>query len=78
MQKTLAILNEMESAGLVDRYAIGAAMAREIFSRKARSRQAAATLPIEEKLRRLVIMQMRANEIRKSAGRPTMRVWELS
>jgi hypothetical protein len=27
MQKTLAILNEMESAGLVERYAIGGAMA---------------------------------------------------
>jgi len=27
MQKTLAILNELESAGLVERYAIGGAMA---------------------------------------------------
>ncbi len=27
MQKTLAILNELEAAGLVERYAIGGAMA---------------------------------------------------
>ena len=53
-------------------------LAREIFAGKARSRQAAAALPIEEKLRRLVAMQQRANEIRRSTSRPTMRVWELN
>ncbi len=54
-----------------------AALAREIFAGKARSRKAAAALPIEEKLRRLVAMQQRANEIRHHAGRPLIRVWEL-
>jgi hypothetical protein len=53
------------------------AVAQEIFDAKARRRKLAAALPIEEKLRRLVAMQQRANEIRKSAGRPLMRVWEL-
>ena len=53
-------------------------LAREIFAGKARSRKAAAALPIEEKLRRLVAMQERANEIRRSTSRPTMRVWELN
>jgi len=54
------------------------AMAAEVFAGKVRSRKPAATLPIEEKLRRLVAMQHRANEIRKNAGRPLRRVWELS
>lgn len=53
-------------------------IAEEIFRRKQRSRQAAAALPIEEKLRRLVAMQRRANEIRLATGRRPMRVWELS
>ena len=53
-------------------------LAGEIFADKTRSRKAAAALPIEEKLRRLVAMQQRANEIRRSASRPTMRVWELN
>lgn len=53
-------------------------LAGEIFAGKVRSRKAAAALPIEEKLRRLVAMQQRANEIRRSASRPTMRVWELN
>ena len=54
------------------------ALAEEIFSGKVRSRKVAAALPIEEKLRRLVAMQQRANEIRRSASRPAMRVWELN
>jgi hypothetical protein len=53
------------------------AIAREIFQRKNNSRREAAALPIEEKLRRLVAMQQRANEIRRSTGRLLMRVWEL-
>ena len=52
-------------------------LAQEVFDAKARRRKIAAALPIEEKLRRLVAMQQRANEIRKSSGRPLMRVWEL-
>lgn len=52
-------------------------LAEDIFRRKDTSRLAAAALPIEEKLRRLVAMQRRANEVRRSVGRPTMRVWEL-
>ena len=54
------------------------ALAKEIFDGKARSHMAAAALPIEEKLRRLVAMQQRANEIRRSTARPLMRVWELN
>lgn len=53
-------------------------IARDIFAGKERSRKAAATLPIEEKLVRLVAMQRRANEIRRSSSRPLMRVWELN
>ena len=53
-------------------------LAREIFAGKARSRKAAAALPIEEKLRRLVAMQQRANEIRAATARPLIRVWELN
>ena len=52
-------------------------IAEEIFRRKSQSRREAAALPIEEKLRRLVAMQQRANEIRRSTGRLLMRVWEL-
>jgi hypothetical protein len=55
-----------------------ATLAREIFASKVRNRKAAAALPIEEKLRRLVAMQQQANEIRRSANRPLMRVWELN
>jgi hypothetical protein len=55
-----------------------AIIAREIFAGKARSRKAAAALPIEEKLRRLVAMQHRANEIRSSTGRRLIHVWELN
>jgi hypothetical protein len=36
-------------------------LAKEIFARKERSRKAAAALPIEVKIRRLVVMQQRAN-----------------
>jgi hypothetical protein len=54
-----------------------AGLAEKIFDGKARSRKAAAALPIEEKLRRLVFMQQRANEIRRRVGRPLMRVWNL-
>ena len=55
-----------------------ASLAREIFAGKNRSRKAAAALPIEEKLRRLVAMQKRANEIRRSSNRPLMRFLELN
>jgi hypothetical protein len=53
-------------------------LAGEIFAGKVRSRKAAAALPIEEKLRRLVAMQQRANQIRKATGRSPIRVWELN
>ena len=54
------------------------ALAREVFQGKARSRKLAAVLSVEEKLRRLVAMQKRANEIRAATARPLMRVWELN
>jgi len=54
------------------------AIAREIFAGKDRSRKAAAALPIEEKLRRLVAMQQHTNEIRRSTGRRPIHVWELN
>jgi hypothetical protein len=53
-------------------------LAEEIFRRKQSSRREAAQLPIEEKLRILVEMQKRANEVRRATGRPEMFVWELS
>lgn len=52
-------------------------IAERIFERKRVSRQEAARLPIEEKLRILVRLQMRANEIRRATGRPEMFVWQL-
>ncbi len=52
-------------------------LAEDIFRRKDASRRLAAALPIEEKLGRLVVMQVRANEVRRLAGRPAIRVWEL-
>jgi len=55
-----------------------ATIARQIFAGKDRSRKAAAALPIEEKLRRLVAMQQRANEVRQSTGRRPIHVWELN
>jgi hypothetical protein len=54
-----------------------AAIATQIFQGKTRSRQQAAALPIEEKLRRLVAMQRQANQVRLAANRRPMRVWEL-
>ena len=53
-------------------------IAEEIFRRKQAGRREAARLPIEEKLRILVEMQKRANEIRRAAGRPEMFVWQLT
>jgi hypothetical protein len=53
------------------------AIAEGIFQGKARSRELAAMLPIEEKLRRLVAMQKRVNEIRAATARPLLRVWQL-
>jgi len=50
-------------------------IAEEIFRRKQVARRAAARLPIEEKLRILIEMQKRANEIRRATGRPEMFVW---
>lgn len=52
-------------------------LAEDIFRRKDASRKLAAGLPVEEKLRRLVAMQQRANEVRRAVGRPTLRVWEM-
>ena len=52
-------------------------IAEEIFRRKRAARGEAARLPIEEKLRILVQLQRRANEVRRATGRPEMFVWEL-
>lgn len=52
-------------------------IAEEIFRRKQASRHEAARLPIEEKLRILVKLQQRANEVRRATGRPEMFVWQL-
>ena len=52
-------------------------IAEEIFRRKREGRRAAAQLPIEEKLRILVQMQNRANEVRRATGREEMFVWQL-
>ena len=53
-------------------------IAEEIFRRKRVACRAAAQLPIEEKLRILVEMQKRANEVRRATGRPEMFVWQLT
>lgn len=53
-------------------------IAEEIFRRKDAGRREAARLPIEEKLRILVELQKRANEVRRATGRPEMFVWHLS
>jgi hypothetical protein len=53
-------------------------IAEEIFRRKRAARREAARLPIEEKLRILVEMQKRANEVRRSTGRLEMFVWQLN
>ena len=53
-------------------------IAEEIFRRKQAGRREAVRLPIEEKLRILVKMQQRANEIRRASGRPEMFVWQLN
>ncbi|HAV62200.1 MAG TPA: hypothetical protein DCY13_07520 [Verrucomicrobiales bacterium] len=52
-------------------------IAEEIFRRKQAARREAARLPIEEKLRILVKLQQRANEVRRATGRPEMFVWQL-
>jgi hypothetical protein len=52
-------------------------IAEIIFERKRVGRREAARLPIEEKLRILVRLQRRTNEIRRAAGRPEMFVWQL-
>lgn len=52
-------------------------IAEEIFRRKQAARREAARLPIEEKLRILVKLQRRANEVRRATGRPEMFVWQL-
>lgn len=52
-------------------------IAEEIYRRKEEAGRGRAKLPIEEKLRLLVQMQKRANEVRRAVGRPEMFVWEL-
>jgi hypothetical protein len=52
-------------------------IAEDIFRRKQAARREAARLPIEEKLRILVKVQQRANEVRRATGRPEMFVWQL-
>ena len=52
-------------------------IAEDIFRRKRAAHREAARLPIEEKLRALVRLQQRANEIRRATGRQGMFVWQL-
>jgi hypothetical protein len=60
------------------RYARLRELAEEAFRQKALRRKELAALPIEEKLRILVEMQKRANEVRRATGRPEMFVWQLN
>lgn len=53
-------------------------IASEIIHRKQRARRLLAGLPIEEKVRRLVAMQRRANEVRRATGRKELFVWQIS
>ncbi len=52
-------------------------IAAEIFRRKRTARQMLAALPIEEKVRRVVALQQRANEVRKATGRKELFVWHI-
>jgi hypothetical protein len=49
-----------------------------LLDNKEMSRHELARLPIETKLRMIVLMQRRANEIRQASGRPTKPEWPLS
>jgi len=52
-------------------------IAGEIIQRKQRARRLLTALPIEEKVRRVVEMQRRANEVRRATGRKEMLVWNI-
>jgi len=67
----------IENNGEVDRYARLRELAEEAFRQKAQRRKELAALPIEEKVRILVELQKRANEVRRATGRPEMYVWQL-
>lgn len=49
----------------------------EVYAAKERQRTHLATLPIEEKVKRLVRLQERAAEVAKAAGRKGPKVWKL-
>jgi hypothetical protein len=49
----------------------------EVFRRKRKARRLLAALPIEEKVRRVVALQRRANEVRRATGRREMFEWRL-
>lgn len=51
-------------------------LAAAAFAAKDRARRAAAALPIEQKLRVLIQLQRRANEVRRATGRREIYVWE--
>jgi hypothetical protein len=52
-------------------------LAGEIILRKQQARKLLTALPIEEKVRRLVEMQRRANEVRRATGRKELFVWNI-
>ncbi|HEY0548261.1 MAG TPA: hypothetical protein VGF13_01595 [Verrucomicrobiae bacterium] len=60
-----------------NRYARLRELAEEAFRQKAKRRKELAALPIEEKVRILVKLQQRCNEVRRATGRPEMFVWQL-
>jgi hypothetical protein len=52
-------------------------LAERLFRAKAARRLQLAALPIEEKIRILVEMQRRANDIRRKTGRKPLPEWEI-
>ena len=52
-------------------------LAERLYRAKAARRRQLATLPIEEKIRILIEMQRRANDIRRKTGRKPLPEWEI-
>ncbi|HWN93766.1 MAG TPA: hypothetical protein VNT99_01925 [Methylomirabilota bacterium] len=77
MEKQSHTLSEREATGTHDRYARLRELAEEAFRQKEKRRKELAALPIEEKVRILVKLQQRCNEVRRATGRPELFAWQL-
>lgn len=52
-------------------------LTKRLLSAKAKRRRELAGIPIEEKIKIVVLMQKMSNEIRKSCGRNTLPEWKI-